>query len=86
MFVCVNNDGCMCQYHNTWQFEYEVHKYFLNYFNLEKNPKMHWIDTSSWDMVQHMHDIIFEATKFVGGTTQYLSFIYDEVSIIDNQN
>jgi len=37
-------------------------------------------------MVQHMHDIIFEATKFVGGTTQYLSLIYDEVSIIDNQN
>jgi hypothetical protein len=37
-------------------------------------------------MVQHMHDIIFEATKFVGGATQYLSLIYDEVSIIDNQN
>jgi hypothetical protein len=37
-------------------------------------------------MVQHMHDIIFEATNFVGGASQYLSFTYDEVSIIDNQN
>jgi hypothetical protein len=37
-------------------------------------------------MVQHMHGIILEATKFVVGVVQYLSFTCDEVSIIDNQS
>ncbi len=37
-------------------------------------------------MVQHMHDIILEATKFIIGVAQYLSITCDEVSTIDNQS
>jgi hypothetical protein len=37
-------------------------------------------------MAQHMHGIILEATKFVVGITNYLSFTCDEVSTIDNQS
>jgi hypothetical protein len=37
-------------------------------------------------MVQHMHGIILEVTKSIVGIAQYLSFICDEVSTIDNQN
>jgi hypothetical protein len=37
-------------------------------------------------MAQQMHGIILEATKFVIGTTPYLSLICDDVNIIDNQS
>ncbi len=64
--------------------EYGVHKDFYLFLNLEKNPKMHWTNTSNWAMVQHMHGIVLEATKSIVGTINYLSFTYDEVSTIDN--
>jgi hypothetical protein len=35
-------------------------------------------------MVQHMHDIALEATKFVVGVAQFISLTCDEVSTIDN--
>jgi hypothetical protein len=66
--------------------KYEVHKNLFDFLNLEENPKMHWINISNWAMVQHMHDIILEATKVVVGIAQYLSFTCDEVNTIDNQN
>jgi hypothetical protein len=35
-------------------------------------------------MVQHMHDIALEATKFVVGVAQFISLTCDEVNTIDN--
>ncbi len=66
--------------------EYEAHKDLFDFLNLEENPKMHWTNNSSWAMVQHMHGIIFKATKPTMGTSQYLSLICDEISTIDNQS
>ncbi len=40
------------------------------------------INVYGWAMVQHMHVIILEATKFVIGITYYLSFTCNEVNII----
>jgi hypothetical protein len=37
-------------------------------------------------MVQNMHEIILEATKYTIGAAQYLSRTCDEVSTIDNQS
>jgi hypothetical protein len=37
-------------------------------------------------MAQHMHGIVLEATKFVVGTTNYLSLTCDEVNTIDLYN
>jgi hypothetical protein len=66
--------------------EYESHKDLLHFLILEENPKMHWIDNFGWAMVQQMHGIILEATKFVVGVAQYLSLTCDEVSTTDNQS
>jgi hypothetical protein len=66
--------------------EYEVHKELFNFFNLEEDPKMHWTNSSSWAMVQHMHGTVLEATKSNVGATQFISLTYDEVSTIDNQS
>jgi hypothetical protein len=44
---------------------------------------MHWIDLVGWAMGQHMHDIILEATKFVVGVAQFISFTCDVVNTID---
>jgi hypothetical protein len=45
---------------------------------------MHWIDLVGWAMVQHMLDIVLEATKFVVRTAQFISLTCDVVSTIDN--
>jgi hypothetical protein len=37
-----------------------------------------------WVMVQHMHGIVLEATKFVVGVAQFISLTCDEVNTIDN--
>lgn len=65
---------------------YETHKDLFDFLNLEKYPKMHWTNMFSWDMLQHMHEIILKATIFDVGATQYLSFTCDEISLIDNYN
>jgi hypothetical protein len=35
-------------------------------------------------MVQHMHDIVLEATKSTIGIVSYLSLTCDEINTIDN--
>ncbi len=72
--------------HGRPMLEYEAHKDLFDFLNFKENPKMHWIDNFGWAMTQHMHGIILKATKSIVGTTQYLSFICDEVSTIDNQS
>ncbi len=44
--------------------------------------KQFWLDYGS----TYMHGIVLEVTKFVIGTTQYLSLTCDEVSTINNQS
>jgi hypothetical protein len=39
--------------HGMLMLEYETHKDLFDFLNLEKNPKMHWTNNSSWVMVQH---------------------------------
>jgi hypothetical protein len=72
--------------HDMLMLEYEAQKDLFDFLNLEESPKMHWTNNSSRVMAQHMHGIILEATQFAIGATQYLSFICDEVSIIENQS
>jgi hypothetical protein len=72
--------------HGGPMFEFEVHKDLFDFLSLEENLKMHWTHNFGWAMVQHMHGIILEVTKSIVGIAQYLSFICDEVSTIDNQN
>jgi hypothetical protein len=49
--------------------ENEAHKELFEFFELENNPKLHWIDFMSWAMVQHMHQIVFSAITVVVITT-----------------
>jgi len=72
--------------HDMLMFEYEVQKDLFDFLNLEKSPKMHWTNNSGRVMVQHMHGIILEVTQFAIGATQYVSFICDEASTIENQS
>jgi hypothetical protein len=55
--------------HGKLMFEYDIHKDLFDFLNLEENPKMHCINVYGWAMVQYMHVIILEATKFVVGIT-----------------
>jgi len=68
--------------HGMPMLEYDIHKNLFDFLNFEENPKMHCINDYGWAMVQHMHVIILEATKFVIGITCYLSFTCNEVNII----
>ncbi len=65
-------------------FDYGAHKDLFVFLNLQESPKMHWIYTSNWAMVEHMHGIVLEATKYVVGMTNYSSLTYDEINTIDN--
>jgi hypothetical protein len=49
--------------------EYEVHKDLFEFLNFDENPKMHWTDSFSWAMVQHVHGTTLEATKSIVGAT-----------------
>lgn len=71
--------------HGKPMFEHKAHKDLFDFFNLEENHKLHWINTFSWVMVQLMHcGIDLKAIKFVVGIAQYLSLTCDEVNIINN--
>ncbi len=48
--------------HGKPMFEYEVHKELFDFLNLEENPKIHWTNLTSWAMIQHMHNMVLEAT------------------------
>jgi hypothetical protein len=52
---------CIVQ-HGRPMLENEAHKELFEFFELENNLKLHWIDFMSWAMVQHMHQIVFSAT------------------------
>jgi hypothetical protein len=66
--------------------EYEAHKELFDFLGLEENLRMHWTNSISWAMVQHMHGIVLEATKSIVGATQFISLTCDEVNTIDNQS
>ncbi len=55
--------------HGRPTLEYDIHKDLFDFLNLDENPKMHCINVYGWAMVQHVHVIILEATKFVVGIT-----------------
>jgi hypothetical protein len=64
--------------------KYKAHKCLLDFMDLKQDPKMHWTNMMAWAMVQHMHDIVLEATKATIGVAWYMWFTYDEVITIDN--
>jgi hypothetical protein len=64
--------------------EYKAHKGLFGFMIFEQIPKMHWANMMAWAMVQHMHDIVLEATKVIIGVVWYMWFTYDDVSTIDN--
>jgi hypothetical protein len=64
----------------------EAHKELFDFLNLEENPKMHWIDSVGWTIIQKMHNIVLEATIFAITSAQYISSTCDEMSTLNNQN
>ncbi len=50
--------------HGKPMLEYETHIELFDFLNLEENPKMHWIYSASWAMVQHMHNMVLEANIY----------------------
>ncbi len=51
--------------HGKPMLEYNAHKELFDILNLENNPKMHWRNSTSWTMVQHMHEFMLNATIVV---------------------
>jgi hypothetical protein len=43
---------------------------------------MHWTNSSSWAMVQHMHGIVLGAIKYVVGATQFISLVMKSIPSI----
>jgi hypothetical protein len=48
--------------HGIPMLEYKVHIYIFNFLNLVENPKLYWVSSMGSTMVQHMHNIVLEAT------------------------
>jgi hypothetical protein len=62
----------------------KTHMELFDFLNLEENPKMHWIDSASWAMVQHMHNMILEANISIIIVVWYISLTCGEVNTIEN--
>jgi hypothetical protein len=64
--------------------EYETHKELFDFLNLKENSQMHFKNLIGWAMVQHMHNMVLEATISIIIVAQYIFLTCDEMNIIDN--
>jgi hypothetical protein len=60
--------------HGKPMLEYETHMELFDFLNLEEIFKMHWIDSTSWTMAQHMHNMVLEANIFTIMVVWYILF------------
>jgi hypothetical protein len=68
--------------------EYEKNKVLYSFIGVLKNPKMHWSNSSSWDMVEFIYAYVTNIilTKFVVSIANYVALGCDHVNIVDNGN
>jgi hypothetical protein len=45
--------------------EFKVHRNLFNFLNLAEKFKLYWMNSMGWVLVQHMHNIVLEATIYV---------------------
>jgi hypothetical protein len=77
-FLHLLQQGCPMQ-------EYEAIRPLDELLAMPKNSKKHWIDSSSWTMIEFMHHEVMRATRVTMEVVRYVVLSCDDVSIVDNQ-
>jgi hypothetical protein len=54
---------------------------FFTFLKVEKVPKVHWNDSSTWGMAHCMQDVVLAITKHVIQKAKFFSLNCDEVTI-----
>ena len=64
--------------------EYEHMKGLLEQLGCPKLPLKHWFDSSGWELVKNLYNIVQRYTKLVVNEAKYLSLTCNEVNTVDN--
>ncbi len=64
--------------------EYEIRKALYAFIGVLKNPKMHWLDTLGWIMVELMYAQVINTIRTIVSIVNYVPFSCNEVSMVDN--
>jgi hypothetical protein len=66
--------------------KYEKKKVLYSFIGVPKNPKMYWLDSSSWIMVEFMYAQVTNAIMVVVSIANHVALTCDEVSTMDNKS
>jgi hypothetical protein len=66
--------------------DFERLKGLFKFLKVENCPHKHWSNSTSWTMVEVMHNVILRTTKVVVQKSPLISMNCDEVTTINNQS
>jgi hypothetical protein len=81
--ICCNLASAQARMCND---EFENFKVFFQFLKVDNCPLKHWSNSTSWTMVEAMHNILFQTIKIVVQKATYILVSCDKVTTIDNQN
>ncbi len=61
-------------------------KRFFQFLRVEHYPWKHWLDTTSWTMVEAVHNLMLWTINVVIYKTLFISMNCDEATIVNNQS
>jgi hypothetical protein len=64
--------------------EYDSRETLYEFLNVPNFPRMHWLDNSSWIMVEFTYSEVETAILRVLATANYVASTCDKISTIDN--
>ena len=64
--------------------DYEREQYLLRHLKVKNVPQKHWLETSGWEMSEHLHASVLATLKEVIQSARIISISADEVTAIDN--